>query len=78
MANAVTLEGIAATLDALLKSNDEAHERIESRLERMNGTVRTNCDRITRLEEQQNVRTGALGALSIGIGAVAAWLGMRQ
>ena len=73
-----TVEGIQATLDALVKSNDESHARIEGQLSRINGVVRIDGDRITRIEEQQTIRSGFQATLSIAVAALAAWLGMRQ
>jgi len=73
-----TLEGIEATLIALQDNNAESHERLEYLVRQINGTVRANGNRITRIEEQQTIRSGFQATLSVAVGALAAWLGMRQ
>ena len=74
----VTLDSLAATLDALKQDNQREHDRIMAQLLAMNGQVRENGDDITRLKEQQNIRTGALGVFTVIASVVAGWLGMRQ
>ena len=73
----VTLDSLAATLDALKQDNQREHDRIMAQLLAMNGQVRENGDDITRLKEQQNIRTGALGVFTVIASVVAGWLGMR-
>ncbi len=74
----VTLESIEATLIALKDDNQREHDRIMEQLLRMNGQVRGNSDDITRLKEQSNARTGALGVFTVIASVIAGWLGMRQ
>jgi hypothetical protein len=73
-----TLESIEATLLALIKANDEWHARIMSQLECMNSIQRGHSERITRLEEQQRMRTGLLATLSVLASALAGWLGIQR
>ena len=74
----VTLDSIEATLESLQADNQREHDRIMAQLLRMNGQVRENTDDITRLKEQSNARTGALGVFTVIASVVAGWLGMRQ
>ena len=73
----VTLDSLAATLDALKQDNQREHDRIMAQLLAMNGQVRENGDDITRLKEQQNIRTGALGVFTVLAATISGWLGMR-
>jgi hypothetical protein len=74
----VTLESIEATLVALKEDNQREHDRIMAQLLRMNGVVNGHSDDITRLQEQSNARTGALGVFTLIAAAIAGWLGIRQ
>lgn len=73
----VNLESIAATLDALKQDNQREHDRIMAQLLRMNGVMNGHSNDITRLQEQQNIRTGALGVFTVIASVIAGWLGMR-
>lgn len=71
-------EHMALRLAGLEAVNTREHDEIKGELSDVCLLVNVNSNRITRLEEQQTVRTGALGALTLVVGTVAAWLGMRQ
>ena len=73
----VTLESLGATLDALKADNQREHDRIMAQLMAMNGKVNGHSDDITRLKEQSNTRSGALGVFTVIASVVAGWLGMR-
>ncbi len=80
-----SLEGIAATLDQLQASvnrrfdaQDKQLRHIEEHLEQLNGRTRENERCIAVLQEKHATRTGALVALQLAIGAVAAWLGVSR
>ena len=51
---------------------------IKEDLKAMNGRQREDHDRMTRLEERVNVRSGLLAALTVLASAIAAYLGIRN
>ena len=74
----VTLDSIAAVLDALKADNQREHDRIMAQLLRMNGVVYENRDDITRLKEQSNMRSGALGIFTVIAATIAGWIGVQK
>ena len=74
----MTLDSIAAVLDALKADNQWEHDRIMAQLLRMNGMVYENRDDITRLKEQSNMRSGALGIFTVIAATIAGWIGVQK